>query len=267
MPRSPLIVLLTDFGLTDSYVGSMKGVILSLCPPARLVDLSHGIAPQNVKQAAFVLFSAAPYFPQGTLFVCVVDPGVGSERRILAAKTSRAIYLAPDNGLLSPLLEKEKPLELRHVTQKKFFLPRVSSTFHGRDCFAPTAARLAAQPSLFSKLGPAVRNFHKLPMPVPTVASHGLKGEVLFFDHFGNAFTNICRSLLESFRGKPEIVVKGKSLGPIKKAYYEAAKGGAVAVISSSDLLEIAVNMGSAREKLGLKEGLSVEVRYARERA
>lgn len=256
------IVLLTDFGTKDAYAASMKGVLLSLAPGAVIVDLTHEIAPQNVKQAAFVLEAAYSYFPRGSIFVSVVDPGVGSERRILAARTARGIFLAPDNGLLTRVLEKEKPSEIRIVTNPKFFLKKISSTFHGRDCFAPTAARLAQNPSLFARLGPLVKSFKKLDVPSPCVTSKGIRGEILYFDHFGNAFTNISKGSLNSKvkRVKLQVRVRGKTIGAIRRSYFEEKRGRPVAVLSSCDLLEIAVNQGSARRQLKLREGEKVEV-------
>ncbi len=262
MPEIRPIVLLTDFGTKDAYAASMKGVILNLFPQAQIVDLTHEIRPQNLTQAAFLLNMAYPYFPPSSIFVSVVDPGVGSERLIIAAKTSHGIFLAPDNGLLTLILEKEKPGELRSVTNRRFFLPKVSSTFHGRDCFAPTAAWLAKKPALFSELGPRIGHFNRLTLPSPRITRGKVRGQILYFDRFGNAFTNITRSFLNStgLRGRTGVRVKGKSLGPLQKSYFEVPKGKAVAVFSSTDILEIAVNHGSAEKKLGLKEGLPVEI-------
>lgn len=262
MPGFHPLILLTDFGTRDAYVASMKGVILSVFPKATVVDLTHEIEPQNIKQAAFVLATCASYFPKGCVFVSVVDPGVGSERQIVAAKTDRGIFLAPDNGLLTLILREEKVQAIRTVTNKRFFLERVSSTFHGRDCFAPTAARLAKNPTLFSKVGPLVKEVRKLKLPEPVQNKDRIVGEILYFDHFGNAFTNIDKAFVKS-AGKERNVsvrVEGKDMGKIRRSYFEVLKGAAVAVFSSSDILELAVNQGSAREQLGLREGTRVEV-------
>lgn len=256
------IVLLTDFGTKDAYAPSMKGVIFTLFPEATVIDLSHEVPPQAVRPAAFLLESAYPYFPSGSIFVSVVDPGVGSERKILAARTRRGIFLAPDNGLLTRVLAKEKSYELRAVTNRKFFLKEISSTFHGRDCFAPAAARLAKDPPLFSRLGPRMKEFHRLEFPSPRVSARRVLGEILYFDYFGNAFTNISRGLLQTvFFGKKkfQVRVKGKEIGSLRHSYYQAPPGALLAVFSSTDLLEIAVNQGSAREKLKLREGDALE--------
>jgi len=201
-----------------------------------------------------------PHFPAGSIFVSVVDPSVGSKRQILAARTKQGIFLAPDNGLLTRVLEKEKKYELRSVTNRSFFLKKVSSTFHGRDCFAPTAARLARNPSLFSRVGPPLNGFTRLELPRPVRRGQKVVGEILYFDHFGNAFTNISRGLLRSKGHSFQVRVKGRSLGRVRESYYQVAPGRPVAVFSSSDLLEIALNQGSARKKLGLREGAVVEV-------
>ena len=258
MVKSRPIVLLTDFGTKDSYVGSIKGVILTLFPKATIADLTHEVEPQDVRQAAFLLEWTYPFFPRGSVFVCVVDPGVGSHRRILAAKTRHGIFLAPDNGLLSRVLDQEKAYEARVVTNRSFFAENISATFHGRDCFAPTAARLAKNPGLFSRLGPKITDFVRLPDAKPKKFPGKLCGEIFLFDHFGNAFLNVPRSMLT--KNPHRVVVKGRDLGPIRRSYYEVKKGKAVAVFNSMNLLEIAVNQGSARDKLKLKTGDRVEI-------
>lgn len=263
--RKPPIVLLTDFGIRDAYVASMKGVILSLAPEATLVDFTHEIEPQNVTQAASLLELGYPYFPVGSIFVCVVDPGVGSQRRILTVKTPRGFFLAPDNGLLTRVLQREKRSVLRFVSNRRFFLPKVSHTFHGRDCFAPAGARLWKKPALFSEMGPQTKRFVRLSFPEPRSENRKIRGEVLFFDHFGNAFVNISRELVrEKIRGTQyQVRLKGKPLGLLRRTYSEVGRGQAVALFSSSDLLEIAVNQGSARNQLRLREGMKVEIERA----
>ena len=263
---SRLIVLLTDFGTKDAYVASMKGVIARIAPSAKVIDLSHEIEPQNIREAAFVLEAAYPYFPKGSIFVSVVDPGVGSERMIVAVRTSGGIFLAPDNGLLTRILEGETKREIRHATNRQFFLKQVSSTFHGRDCFAPTAARLAGNPSLFYQVGPSVTSFKRIDFPRPETSGKKTGGEIVYFDHFGNAFTNVTRSDLQKGSGSKKgsdpfcVWVKGKKVGSIRRSYFEAPRGKAVPVFSSTGILEIAVNQGSARKTLKLAEGDPVDV-------
>ena len=252
---------MTDFGNQDAYVASMKGVILGIFSDAKIVDLTHEIAPQNVSHGSFVLQAAYPYFPTGSLFVNVVDPGVGSARNILAAKTERGIFLAPDNGLLGPILEKFTHCELRTVTNKKFFLWPQSATFHGRDCFAPTAANLAKNWNQFYLVGPRIHRYQKLDLPTVQRKSGKVRGEILYFDHFGNAFTNIAKDGISPARmADSEVRVGNKKIGKIQKSYFEVPKGKAVAIFSSIGLLEIAVNHGSARESLKLREGTTVEL-------
>ena len=173
----PIITLLTDFGNKDAYVSSMKGVILAISREACMVDISHEVGAQNVREAAWILLSAYPYFPAGTIHVVVVDPGVGSSRRkILCARTRAGYFLAPDNGVLSPVLEREGTFTLREVRNPKFFRKEVSATFHGRDKFAPVAAHLAragrsGRLKIFSRLGPVVRGYERLRWPRPQFSS------------------------------------------------------------------------------------------------
>lgn len=255
------IVLLTDFGLRDNYVASIKGVILGLFPQAALVDLSHEVEPQNLFHAAFLLEATYPYFPASSVFVTVVDPGVGSKRQILAARTRHGIFLAPDNGILAGILAKEKTFELRVVTNRRFFRADVSHTFHGRDCFAPTAARLAKNPGLFRSLGPRRQHYHQLKFSLPKIGRRGISGEVIFFDRFGNAFTNIRLKDIEKKVDRTRGCVKaGRKRLALLNAYYQVPKGKALALINSTGVLEIAVNQGSAREALKLTEGAPVEV-------
>jgi len=252
---------MTDFGTRDSYAGSMKGVILNIFPRATVVDLTHEIEPQNVKQGAFILEAAYPYFPSGSLFVSVVDPGVGSERRILAVKTKTGIFLVPDNGLITRILQREKLWVARAVTNQRFFMKKISSTFHGRDCFAPTAAHLAKNPEQFYKLGPLITNPRRLSFPEPKKQGKKWIGEIIYFDHFGNAFTNIPRNLVGlELKNALRVRIGRRNLGFVRRSYFEVEKGKAVAVFSSTDLVEIAVNHGSARKNLKLREGTPVEI-------
>ena len=260
--RSP-IVLLTDFGTKDAYAATLKGVILSAYPQALIVDLTHEIAPQNVVQAAYVLEAAYPYFPKGSVFVTVVDPGVGSQRKILAVKSPAGIFLAPDNGILSRILPRFEKYEIRAVTNADFFRKEVSRTFHGRDCFAPAAARLAKTPSDFSKTGPKLNQIHRAHFPKFKIQKGALQAEVVYIDHFGNAFTNLARPDLEA-AGKLSnyrirIHDRGE-IGPIRDSYHEVKAGEPLALFGSNGILELAVNQGSAAAVLNLKEGTSIEV-------
>jgi len=186
----PLIALLTDFGTHDAYVGVMKGVMAGICPDAQFIDLTHAIEPQNVRQGAFVLMTAFSYFPKGTIFLVVVDPGVGGQRRALAARAGDYIFVAPDNGVLSYVLRRYPYAVVNDLTSAAHQLAQVSSTFHGRDVFAPAAAYLAAGESL-DRLGGRVRDPQKLPQPTLTLQADRLTGEVLHIDHYGNIVTSL----------------------------------------------------------------------------
>ena len=217
----------------------MKGVIAGAAPAAPIVDVCHEIPPRDVKVAALFLRMSVPYFSQGALFVCVVDPGVGSKRRILFARTKRHAFLAPDNGLLSWL--PDPVLEWRCVQNEALFLPRASATFHGRDIFAPMAARLFRGLAA-ARLGPQASDAVKLPWP---------EREILAIDRFGNAITSV---------GPPvnRVLYKGKDI-PIGRTYADVAEGQAVAVIGSSGLLELSVRNGSFAARYAAERGEIVD--------
>jgi S-adenosyl-L-methionine hydrolase (adenosine-forming) len=238
---NPAIALLTDFGLQDPFVGIMKGVLAGLAPKAAVVDLCHGVPPQDIKTGALFLRMAAPFFPAKTLFVAVVDPGVGSRRRVLFARTKRQAFLAPDNGLLSWL--PERVLEWRSVENAKLFLPEVSTTFHGRDVFAPVAARLArGLPP--AALGPKISDPFRIVWP---------ESEIVAIDRFGNAITSV--------EGPVKAVrYKGKDI-PVGKTYADVNPGEAVAVLGSSGLLELCVRNGSFAERSSASRGEPLDAR------
>ncbi|MEW6427729.1 MAG: SAM-dependent chlorinase/fluorinase [Thermodesulfobacteriota bacterium] len=257
------VALLTDFGLTDEYVGVMKGVLLTLAPGLTIVDLSHGIRPGDVRQAALLLAAGYRYFPDDTVYVCVVDPGVGSDRRIVALKAGKRIFLAPDNGLLTPILAAEPDATARQVTRADLFLPAVSSTFHGRDIFAPTGARLAGGLPV-EEVGPPVTPASLLTLPMPAARQQGgrLHGEIVAIDRFGNCATSIRdRDLLLFAAGKRDIRVHchGWTIDGLSP-HYRASGEGAIALINSRGVLEIAVANGNAASLLGLAEGAPVVV-------
>jgi hypothetical protein len=258
----PAIVLLTDFGFKDSYVGVMKGVIRGICRGAEIIDLSHNIMPQDVAEAAFVLAAAYRYFPEETIFVNVVDPGVGTDRPIIYMRANDQAFLAPDNGLLSVVAEEAEPAEMRKVAAEQYFLKEPSTTFHGRDIFAPVAAHLAAglEPE---KLGPVVRRVRRLRLPRPVRAADGsLRGEIVYIDQFGNLITNMSRGTLERSLEVPlrevEVTVKRRKVEGLSRAYGEVDEGELVALIGSSGYLEVAVNLGSAAQFLGCEKGDTV---------
>jgi S-adenosyl-L-methionine hydrolase (adenosine-forming) len=258
----PAIVLLTDFGFRDSYVGVMKGVISGICPTARVIDLSHNIIPHDVAEAAFVLSASREYFPRGSIFVCVVDPGVGTKRDILHMRSAGHVFLAPDNGLLSVISEQFGHDDLRAVTCEDYFLPERSNTFHGRDIFAPVAAHLAAGLEV-EKLGEPVHHLAGLRLPRPLRSVDGsLHGEVIYVDRFGNLITNVRRSMLEnSFstsRSELLVQIKGERIQGLSTSYAQQAEGALLALVGSTGYMEVAVNCGSAAQTLDCGKGDSV---------
>jgi S-adenosylmethionine hydrolase len=245
----------------DIYVGVLRGVILGIATHATVVDLSHEVAPQAVAEAAFLLDAAAPYFPWGTIHVCVVDPGVGTERRLICARTARATYLAPDNGLLARVLERDPPAHLISVENPAYFLPKVSTTFHGRDILAPVAAHIAngLDPRA---LGPEVRELKPLPMPRPREVGPGLlAGEVIHIDRFGNLVTDVGELFAPRVRGA--IVGATRIEGPICRAYGDRDEGKPLLIFGSSGFLEVSINGGDAARVLSARRGDPITVELA----
>lgn len=256
-----LITLTTDFGTQDWFVGAMKGIIAGIAPRATVVDLTHAIPAGDVRAGAFALAASYRYFPRRTIHVVVVDPGVGSRRAALAVETADYVFVAPDNGVLAWALAREKIKTVRRLENGKYFLRPVSQTFHGRDIFAPVAAHLSKGVPL-ARLGPALRDFQKLRWPEPKPSRQGMTGEVIYIDRFGNAITNLAAGLLAEFcRRGCRVAVHGKSIGGLRRFYQEVPSGEPVAVVGSAGFLEIAVNGGSAAERLKLKPGDPVDVR------
>lgn len=256
-----IVTLTTDFGLTDPYLGQVKGVILGLCPQAVLTDLTHLIEPRHILQGALVVAESAPYFPAGTIHLAVVDPGVGTERRAMVVQAEGQLFVAPDNGLLTPVIKRNRKARIRLVTNKDYLRPTISPTFHGRDIFAPAAGHLAAGLAP-SKLGPKIDDPVLLEWPEP-VLSHGrIKGQVLSVDRFGNLITNISTEMICQSHGSkpPRIELGGQSLIGLHLTYAEEDPGQPLALIGGLDLLEIAVNQGRADEFFGLRQGAEVEV-------
>ena len=254
-----LVALTTDFGLVDPWVGIMKGVIATRAPEARVVDVTHGIPPQNVLAGALVLRHAVPYFPPGTIHLAVVDPGVGSERRPICVETPREVLVGPDNGLLS-LAAAAPPARVYHLKEGRFFPSPRSATFHGRDVFAPVAAALATG-TRPSELGPEITDLHRLQVPEPRREAGTIRGQVIYVDHFGNLITNVPRSLLTNFPGEASsISIRGTRVSGLSPSYAAVPSGRPVAVVNSWDHLEIAVRDGSAAASLGAGVGDDVIV-------
>ena len=263
-PRSGIITLLTDFGLKDSYVAEMKGVILSLAPGMTLIDVTHLVPPQDITRAAFVLASTFQRFPEGTVHLAVVDPDVGTERRPIAVEATGHLFVAPDNGLLSLALGKAGDAKAVHLTEPRFWLPDVSPTFHGRDIFAPVAADLA-RGELLETLGTSISSWATLPIEPPSpLGGDGVRGKVMAIDHFGNIVTNIREFDLpkDAQYGHVEIRLSGRKIEGISRTYGDSPEGDLVALVGSSGYLEIAmVNGNAATELSGIRSGAEVTVR------
>jgi S-adenosylmethionine hydrolase len=254
----PIIALTTDFGLADGYVGTMQGVILSIAPGVTLVDLSHQVPPQNVRSGAFVLYQAVPFFPTDTIHVVVVDPGVGSERRALAVRTAQGTFVAPDNGVLSYVLASSEVHEAVSLTNPDYHLPPVSTTFHGRDIFAPAAAHLASG-VLLNELGPRAINLVRLGLPKPEFAPDGdIIAHVMHVDRFGNLILDVTARHLEA---DVMLEVAGKTIKGLSRTFADVTSGDLVAYVGSSrEHLEIAVRDGDAARETGLNIGDEVTI-------
>ncbi len=261
-----VITLTTDFGLTDYFVGAMKGVILRINPNATLVDITHDIAPQNIEQGAFLFANAARYFPADAIHVVVVDPGVGSARRAIALQAGETIFVAPDNGVLSLAIRNSQfAIRCAHLNNPAYWLPRVSHTFHGRDVFAPVAAHLSLGVPL-EALGDPIDDWVRLPRASALRAGDAIAGRVVHIDRFGNIVTNIGEEMLSGMdRGRLVVHIGGRVVRGVKSTYADAARGELVALISSSWHLEVAMRDGNAAEAVGVRIGDEMVVGLDRE--
>lgn len=255
----PLITLLSDFGVKDSYVAEMKAVMLSICPEARIIDISHQIEKFNICVGAFVLASAAPYFPVGTVHVAVVDPGVGTNRRPLIVETKCCFYVGPDNGLLILSAQREGIRHIYNISNPHYMLPTISRTFQGRDIFAPTAAHLS-KGRVPSKFGPEIHDYLIPRFAKPRMGKGGLLGDVLYIDDFGNVVSNISTKDLEKVGMKEGCLLYVNFRKKVLKlkfcsAYGEVPIKAPLVLIGSSNFLEISVNQGNASEAFKVKIG------------
>ena len=262
----PVIALLTDFGLLDHYAGAMKGAILSACPEATLVDVTHEVPAHDVAAGALALDAAYRHFPEGTVFVAVVDPGVGSERRPIAARAGRWLFVGPDNGVFTYVLEAEPAARVHLIANPRLSRQPTSPVFHGRDVFGPVAARLAGGLAL-DEVGPAVTDPVRLEQPPKTRIEDGWSGAVLHVDRFGNLTTNLVEGDLAALDdGSLEAleVRLGSEVLPLVRSYSDVAPGRACALVGSSGRLEIAVRLGRAEALPGAGKGARVLVRRRR---
>lgn len=256
-----IITLTTDFSLRDPYAAEMKAVILSICPNAVIIDIAHEVEKFNVRMGAYVLASAVPNFPEGTVHVAVVDPGVGTKRRPIIVQTARGFFVGPDNGLLVLAAEAQGVKRMYEITSRRLMLPHISNTFHGRDVFAPAAAHLAnGVPS--EEFGPEISEMVRPPFAEITRKEDALVGEVLYVDSFGNITTNIHVKNIGGFRGRilqVELPHHKLELN-LSKTYAEAKPQEPIALVGSHDYLEIAVNQGNAAAKFQAKPGDRITV-------
>ena len=258
-----IITLTTDFGYRDGFVGTVKGVVLGIVPDVQLVDLTHYVSPQNVFEGAMVLWRAVPFFPSGTVHLAVVDPGVGTLRRPLAASIGGQYFVGPDNGLFTPLMEDaEKRGEesiFINVNNAKYFLPKVSYTFHGRDIFAPVAAHLARGVKL-EVLGDRIMDPVRIKMPQPETTKEGWTAHITVVDVFGNLTTDLpAKDVID--KGKVEFVISGKTIHGLVESYGKKHPGDLIALVDSEDFIELAVVNGSAAQTLNAKVGDLVVVK------
>ncbi len=255
-----IITLTTDFGLQDYYVSAMKGVILQEAPDARLVDISHEIPPQDIMAGSWVLKNSAMLFPSGTVHLVVVDPGVGTRRKPVALKIRDQFFVGPDNGIFS-LLTRDEDFRAVHLTQQSFWRKDPSGTFHGRDIFAPVAARLC-EGADFESLGEPVDELETYRWAVPIADKDGIQGWVIHIDTFGNLITNISASLIEEVIDNDEVklYVGNTILDEILHTFGSVPDGEPVAYIGSSGMLEVAINKGNAEEMLGVQKGAQISL-------
>ena len=257
---APLVALLTDFGTRDWYVATLKGVILSRCPDARLVDITHEVPPQDVLAGAFTLAAAAPWFPVGTVFLAVVDPEVGTDRALLAARADGRYFVGPDNGLLTMCLARAQHTSVVRLRNRRYWLTQVSQTFHGRDIMAPVAAYLACGGSL-SRLGTPMRHIRQPPLPLVQRRGRTIHGAVVHIDAFGNLITNMPAALLAGTRGSARVALRYKDRGArVVSSYAEGRPRELIAVAGSLGLVELAVREGSAAWVFDAKRGDPVEL-------
>ncbi len=265
MKQNNIITLTTDFGLSDPFVGIMKGVILGINPSVKFIDISHLIEPQNIMQAYYTLKFSYKYFPSGTIHLAVVDPGVGSNRRPILIESKDYFFIGPDNGIFSFVFENDPSVNVIELTEKKFFLPSVSQTFHGRDIFASVAGWLSSDVKPY-EFGIPINNPGILKIPEPDIGKEKISGEVIHIDRFGNLITNISETQFHSFvserNGKIKVKIKDFIIFSLCKSYSEANRLKPASVFNSWGLLEIFIKNGDASKKLKIEKGEKVVIQF-----
>ncbi|MFQ6082833.1 MAG: S-adenosyl-l-methionine hydroxide adenosyltransferase family protein [Candidatus Aminicenantia bacterium] len=265
--NTPIIVLMTDFGEDDFFVGSIKGVILKINPRVKIVDLTHRIPSFNIRAADFILSACYRYYPSKTIFVVVVDPGVGSSRKILLVKTKDYYFIAPDNGVLTSVLEVNPPQEIIALTNSKYFLSKITSTFHGRDIISPVAGWLSKGIPL-QEFGSKVSDYLKLDIHLPKIMNgKEIECEVVYIDKFGNLITNISQKMiakdLDLIKSqKISLWIKNKEITTsFRKSYFQGKKDEVFLIYGSLGYLEIVLNQASAAERLNISMGEKFRIR------
>jgi len=259
--RKPILTLTTDFGLSDHYVGVMKGVILAICPDAQIVDIGHQVAPFEIGEGAYLIAQAYPYFPKKTVHVVVVDPGVGSARRPILMEAAGQYFIAPDNGVLSMVYGWEKH-KVRLISNEKYFRHPVSRTFHGRDIFSPVAAHIAAGVPA-ARMGKAIDDFLRPAFQKPQrTGKRTWTGSVLKIDRFGNIVTNFLKSDFPDLERRNFAMVIGpREIAVLVRNYAESSPGEVFLIEGSSGFLEVSVNQGSAFKAIGCEAGAPAELK------
>ena len=263
MRKKGVITLITDFGEESGFAGVVKGVILTINPNCQIIDISHQISPQCIEEAAFLLHNAYSYFPKHSIHVVVVDPGVGSDRKPILVETDRYWFVGPDNGVFSFVFSMKGFKKVWEIANKRYFLPEVSSTFHGRDIFAPVAAHISLGVPA-EKLGKELRRFVMLKDLEPRISAGMIKAKVIYIDHFGNLVCNVSQDLFtklgagKSFR----ITVGGRTIQRLSLSYADAEDGEILALFGSSRWLEISLKDGNCQRALQVKKGAAVDVSF-----
>jgi S-adenosylmethionine hydrolase len=257
-----ILTFLTDFGSSSCYIAQMKGAALSLTD-TNIIDITHNIKPHNIMEGAFVLLTTVPYFPVGTVHVAVVDPGVGTNRRSLVITTKTQILIGPDNGLLIPVAKYLGHFTVYEITNPDLFITPISKTFHGRDIFTPVAAHIL-NGVMFEKIGPIINDFIDLEISKFEISNKTITGKIIFVDDFGNIITNIDGDYIKkklSYKEKLILKINNKRLTiPFVESYNFVEKGKLVALVNSSNFLEIAINKDNAAKRIGIKNYDSIKV-------
>ena len=262
MHPNGIITLTTDFGITDPYAGIMRGVVLSVNPAATVVDITHGIPPHDILNAAFTVGNSYSYFPEGTVHCAVVDPGVGGRRKNIAIRTARFYFVGPDNGIFTVIKCREDIQEIREITNPQYTRSLAAKTFQGRDVFAPCAAMLSRD-APFADIGPVLQEIETIAIPRPKEENNTLSGEVLSVDSFGNMVTNITEDRFRSFVGKRRYAIyfATERFSSISETYEEQPSGTPLAIIGSGGYLEISMSSGNAARYFMTSAGNSVSIR------